>query len=232
MLILEGVSAFHGNLRAVCNVSLDIAAGEFVGVFGANGAGKTTLLRTICGLMRPGAGRIMLDGVEISACSPAERVARGLVYCPEDRKLFARMSVLENLELGAFTRPATQSDRLAQVFELFPALRERRHQLAGSLSGGQQQMLAIARTLMSSPRLVLLDEPSTGLAPLVAEQLMEVISSLNRGGMTILLVEQNMHLALDVVQRGCVIENGAMVLTDTAERLRSNDNVRRSYLGG
>jgi branched-chain amino acid transport system ATP-binding protein len=232
LLQLEKVSTFYGNFEAVRGVSLRVARGELVGIIGANGAGKTTVLRTICGLARPGAGSILLDGEEISGVSAEARVARGLVYCPEDRKLFRQMTVLENLEMGAYTRPEGFRENLARVLTLFPVLAERRSVPAASLSGGQQQMLAIGRTLMSSPRLVLFDEPSTGLAPLVAEQLMEVIQRLNRDGMTVVLVEQNVNLALDIVGRSYVLENGRIVLEGEAGALRADPTIKRSYLGG
>lgn len=232
MLRLENVSTFYGNFEAVRSVSLRVNRGELVGIIGANGAGKTTVLRTICGLVRRGAGSIFLDEEEISDLSTEAQVARGLVYCPEDRKLFRDMTVLENLEMGAYSRPEGLRDNLARAFALFPVLAERRNVRAGALSGGQQQMLAIARTLMSGPRLVLFDEPSTGLAPIVAEQLMEVIGRLNRDGMTAILVEQNVNLALDFVSRSYVLENGRIVLEGPAEALRADERVKHSYLGG
>jgi branched-chain amino acid transport system ATP-binding protein len=232
LLRLEELSTFYGNFEAVRAVSLRVDRGELVGIIGANGAGKSTVLRTICGLVRRGSGAIFLDGEDISALSTEARVARGLVYCPEDRKLFRDMTVLENLEMGAYARPEGFRSNLARVFALFPVLAERRHVAAGALSGGQQQMLAIGRTLMSGPRLVLFDEPSTGLAPIIAEQLMDVIGQLNRNGMTAILVEQNVNLALDIVGRSYVLENGRVVLEGASGALRADERVKQSYLGG
>lgn len=231
MLSLDDVSTFYGRFEALRGVVLTVGAGEMVGMIGANGAGKTTMLRTICGLERNRKGRIVFDGEDISALSPQSRVRRGVVYCPEDRKLFGDMTVLENLEMGAYARSGEFRDNLAWIFDMFPVLAQKRFDRAGSLSGGQQQMLAIGRALMSRPRLLLFDEPSTGLAPLVAEQLMDVIQRLNRSGMTVLLVEQNVHLALEFVHRGYVLENGRIILEGSADDLRRNDEVRRSYLG-
>lgn len=231
MLTLTDVSTYYGNFEALRSVSISVAQGEMVGVIGANGAGKTTLMRTVCGLERNRRGSITLDGEEISTLSPRARVQRGIVYCPEDRKLFADMTVLENLEMGAHVRPKEFRRNLARILDIFPILAEKRAVLAGSLSGGQQQMLAIGRSLMSSPALVMFDEPSTGLAPLVAEQLMKVIVDLNKEGMTVLLVEQNVHLALGFVARAYALENGRIVLHGSAAELAGNDEVRRSYLG-
>ena len=231
MLVLNNVSTFYGNFEALRGIGLSVHQGEMVGIIGANGAGKTTLMRTICGMERNLRGTILFDGEEISALSPRARVLRGVVYCPEDRKLFSDMTVHENLEMGAYVRPGDFSRNLARVLDIFPILAEKRTVLAGSLSGGQQQMLAIGRSLMSSPRLLLLDEPSTGLAPLIAEQLMGAIQALNRDGMTVLLVEQNVHLALEFVHRGHVLENGRISLEGSAQELIGNDEVRRSYLG-
>lgn len=231
MLTLTNVSTYYGNFEAVRDVGLTIGRGEMVGIIGANGAGKTTLMRTICGLERNRGGNILLDGENISTLSPRARVMRGVVYCPEDRKLFLGMTVVENLEMGAHVRPKEFKRNLERVLDTFPILAEKRNTTAGSLSGGQQQMLAIGRSLMASPRLGMFDEPSTGLAPLVAEQLMEVIRSLNSEGMTVLLVEQNVHLALDFVSRAYALENGRIVLEGSAEELKGNDDVRRSYLG-
>jgi len=231
VLTLSNVSTWYGNFEALRDVALTVGKGEMVGIIGANGAGKTTLMRTICGLERNRHGRLLLDDEDISALSPRARVLRGVVYCPEDRKLFPGMTVLENLEMGAHVKPKEFRRNAERVFEVFPILAERRGTAAGSLSGGQQQMLAIGRALMSSPRLIMFDEPSTGLAPIVAEQLMGVIQALNSEGTTVLLVEQNVHLALDFVSRAYALENGRIVLHGSAEELKGNDEIRRSYLG-
>jgi branched-chain amino acid transport system ATP-binding protein len=231
LLTLSDVSTFYGKFEALRGVELTVAKGEMVGIIGANGAGKTTLLRTICGLERNRRGSVVLEGEDISLLSPRARVVRGVVYCPEDRKLFSDMTVLENLEMGAHVKPHEFKRNLERILEVFPILAEKRSAAAGSLSGGQQQMLAISRSLMSNPKLVMFDEPSTGLAPLIAEQLMSVIQGLNREGMTVLLVEQNVHLALGFVSRAYALENGQIVLQGSAKELIGNDEVRRSYLG-
>lgn len=231
MLALEQVSTFYGNFEALRGVSLTVENGEMVGIIGANGAGKSTLMRTICGLNRHKRGSLIFEGEDIARLGPVERVRRGIVYCPENRRLFGDMTVLENLEMGAYVVPGKTQDNLARVLDLFPALKERRRILARSLSGGQQQMLAVGRALMSDPRLFLCDEPSTGLAPLIAEQLMEVIEELNKQGMTVLLVEQNVHLALEFVDRCYILENGSIISSGTAQDLRDDDEIQRSYLG-
>lgn len=231
MLTLTEVSTYYGNFEALREVDLTVSKGEMVGIIGANGAGKTTLMRTVCGLERNRRGRVLLDDEDVSTLSPRARVLRGLSYCPEDRKLFPGMTVLENLEMGAHVRPKGFRRNLDRIFGIFPILAEKRNDAAGSLSGGQQQMVAIGRSLMSSPRLIMFDEPSTGLAPIVAEQLMGVIQGLNREGMTVLLVEQNVHLALDFVSRAYALENGRIVLHGSAGELKGNDEIRRSYLG-
>jgi branched-chain amino acid transport system ATP-binding protein len=232
LLSLENVTSYYGKFAAVEDISLAVEQGELVAIIGANGAGKTTLLRTICGLHRAKAGRILFEGREINQMSAVDRVRNGIVYCPEGRKLFADMTVAENLEMGAYTCPRDQARNLEEVFSLFPILSERTAQLAGSLSGGEQQMLAVGRTLMGSPRLLLFDEPSTGLAPIIADELMQVIKRLNDGGKTILLVEQNVNYALEIARRGYIIENGRIVLGAAANKLRANEEVKRSYLGG
>lgn len=232
MLSLEAVSTFYGNFEALRAVSLEVRKGEMVSIIGANGAGKTTMMRTICGLERHRKGRILFDRRDIGALATVERVKRGIVYCPESRKLFPEMTVLENLEMGAYTRSRSFKRNLARVLDIFPVLAEKRNVTARSLSGGQQQMLAVGRALMAEPSLLLLDEPSTGLAPLVAEQLMDVVRSLNAEGMTVLLVEQNVHLALEFANRGYVLENGRIIREGPAEVLREDEEVKRSYLGG
>ncbi len=233
MLRLEDVYTYYGQIAALKGVSLHVDAGEIVALIGANGAGKTTTLRTISGLQRPRRGTIIFDGQRIDGLPPHEIAARGLVHAPEGRRLFHRMTVLENLELGAYTRRDHASFRadVERIYQLFPRLAERAQQRAGTLSGGEQQMLAIARALMARPRLLLLDEPSMGLAPLVVETIFETLLEINRQGVTILLVEQNAHMALAIAHRGYVLETGRVILADSAERLRADEGVRRAYLG-
>ena len=233
MLQLDDVHSYYGNIAALKGVSLNVAAGEIVALIGSNGAGKTTTLRTISGLLHPRSGSIHLDGQRIDG-QPAHAIAaRGIAHCPEGRRLFNRMSVEENLELGAFMRrdsAAIKAD-VARVFDTFPRLMERRDQHAGTLSGGEQQMLAIGRALMSRPRLLLLDEPSMGLAPIVVETIFATLTEINQQGVTVLLVEQNATMALHVASRAYVLETGRVTLADTAAALRANETVQRAYLG-
>lgn len=231
-MTLENITSAYGKYSAIQDISLEVGKGELVSIIGANGAGKTTLLRTICGLHKARQGRIVFENREISKFAAVQRVRAGIIYCPEGRKLFPEMTVLENLEMGAYTCLKDQKHNLDAVFSLFPVLKERSAQHAGSLSGGEQQMLAVGRTLMGNPRLILFDEPSTGLAPIIAEELMQVIKQLNDDGKTILLVEQNVHYALDISQRGYIIENGLIVLQGDAVELQNNEDVKRAYLGG
>ena len=233
MLELEDLRAGYGNIEALHGISLSVGEGEIVTLIGANGAGKTTTLMTISGCVRARTGAIRFRGRDISGLPPHEIVALGLVQSPEGRKIFPRLSVAENLEMGAFTRRdpdgiATDQNR---VFELFPILGERRRQPGGTLSGGEQQMLAIARALMARPRLLLLDEPSLGLAPLVVSRIFEVIRELNREGATILLVEQNAQMALKAAHRGYVLETGTIAMADAADKLLADPRVRSAYLG-
>ncbi len=232
MLSLENLSTFYGNFEAIKGISMSVEQGELVAVIGANGAGKTTLMRTICGLHKPKVGSIRFGDNDITNLGPVERVKKGIVYCPEGRKLFPEMKVSDNLEMGAYTCVDDLQENFDNVLSLFPVLKDRKNQLAGSLSGGEQQMLAIGRSLMSSPKLILFDEPSTGLAPIIAEELMQVIKQLNDVGKTVVLVEQNVHLALEISQRGYIIENGKIVLQGDAQALKENEEVRRAYLGG
>jgi len=233
MLEIEDIHTYYGNIHALKGVSLTVAEGEIVTLIGANGAGKTTTLNTISGLLQPRQGHIRLQGEELLAYRPHHIVARGVVQVPEGRRVFARLSVLENLELGAYT--CRDSRRLAanleQVFTLFPRLQDRRHQLAGTLSGGEQQMLAMGRASMANPRVLLLDEPSMGLAPVLVDDIFATIVQLHAAGTTILLVEQNARMALQIANRGYVLQSGVVVLSDTAERLRANELVRKAYLG-
>lgn len=232
MLRLEDVSTYYGKFEAIKGISLDVQQREMVTLIGANGAGKSTILRTICGLEKPKKGKILLEGEEITFLETVDRVRRGIVYCPEGRKLFYDMTVMENLEMGAYTCSQGIEESLRQVFDLFPVLSQRRGQRAGSLSGGEQQMLAIGRTLMSGPRVILFDEPSTGLAPILVLELMKVIKLLNEQGKTILLVEQNVPFALEISRRGYIIENGRIVLEGEVSALKDNREVKEAYLGG
>ena len=233
-LELTDVHAFYGNIQALHGVSLSVDLGEIVTIIGANGAGKSTTLRTISGLLRPRTGMIRLDGECIQGKDPASIVARGISQSPEGRRVFPRMTVQENLEMGAFQRrkgPEVSAD-FDRVFTLFPLLRERRFQNAGTLSGGEQQMLAIGRALMARPRLLLFDEPSMGLGPMLVEQIFEIIRDINTEGTTILLVEQNAQMALAIARRGYILETGRIVLEDNAASLAQNPAVKRAYLGG
>jgi branched-chain amino acid transport system ATP-binding protein len=233
MLELEDLRAGYGNIEALHGISLSVGEGEIVTLIGANGAGKTTTLMTISGCVRARTGAIRFRGRDISGLPPHEIVALGLVQSPEGRKIFPRLTVAENLEMGAFTR--RDSDRIAadqnRVFELFPILAERRRQAGGTLSGGEQQMLAIGRALMARPKLLLLDEPSLGLAPLVVSRIFEVIRELNREGATILLIEQNAQMALKAAHRGYVLETGTIAMADAADKLLADPRVRNAYLG-
>jgi branched-chain amino acid transport system ATP-binding protein len=233
MLTLNNVHTYYGQIQALKGISLRVEEGEIVTLIGANGAGKTTTLNTISGLLKPRAGEIMLDGRRIDHLPPHEVTQLGISQSPEGRKIFARMTVRENLEMGAFNRKdkdGIQAD-MDRVLTLFPRLRERLNQLGGTLSGGEQQMLAIGRALMSRPRLLMLDEPSMGLAPILVEQIFEIIKDINRQGTTVLLVEQNAQMALMIATRGYVLQTGQIVLTDTAEALRNNEMVQKVYLG-
>jgi branched-chain amino acid transport system ATP-binding protein len=230
LLELRGVSVSYGPVSAIRNVSLGVKSGEIVTLIGCNGAGKTTILRTISGLMRPFAGSILFDGTEITKVKSHKIVEMGISHVPERRGIFANLSVYENLLMGGYTRRLHRKD-FEEIYELFPRLRERRKQVAGTLSGGEQQMLAISRALLSKPRLMLLDEPSLGLAPQVTKTIFDTIRKINQHGTTVLLVEQNAHAALLVANRGYVLEVGEILYTDSAEKLLSNDTVKKAYLG-
>lgn len=233
MLELSNIHTHYGSIRAVRGISLRVELGEMVCLIGANGAGKSTTLMTISGIERPVEGTITFEGEEITETLPAKRVALGTSQVPEGRLIFPDMSVLENLELGAYLRRGTAGLRedIDQVFDLFPVLGERRRQQGGTLSGGEQQMLAIGRALMSHPRLLLLDEPSLGLAPLIVEQIFKIIQQINAQGTTILLVEQNAHLALQLTHRGYVMETGEITIEGTSDELLNDERVRQAYLG-
>ena len=233
MLALESIAAGYGDLVAVRSVSLEVHPGECVALIGANGAGKTTTLRAIAGLLPLRAGRIVFDGRSLAGLDPRRVVELGLAHVPEGRQVFPSLTVRENLEMGARTSAARAARRgsLAEVFTLFPRLEERQGQVAGTLSGGEQQMLAIGRGLMARPRLLLLDEPSLGLAPLAVRGILQIVETVNRRGTTILLVEQNVRRALELCHRGYVIENGVVTLAGSREALLRSDHVRHAYLG-
>jgi branched-chain amino acid transport system ATP-binding protein len=233
ILELRDVHTFYGSIHALKGISLEVEQGEIVTLLGANGAGKSTTLRSINGLNRPRRGSIHFEGRDITHVPAHEIVRRGIAQAPEGRRLFPRMTVTENLEMGAFQRRDKTGIRedLDRVFELFPRLEERRTQKAGTMSGGEQQMCAIARALMARPKLLLLDEPSLGLAPIFVERIFDIVRTINAQGTSILLVEQNALMALDTARRGYVLETGRIVLADSAQALKGNEQVRKTYLG-
>ena len=233
MLRLEGIDAFYGDLQALAEVSLEVREGEIVALVGANAAGKSTTLRVISGLVNPRRGRVLLNDADLVDVPAHRRVDRGIVQVPEGRRLFPFMTVAENLVLGAHAERARgERDRtLAHVYELFPVLGERRTQLAGSLSGGEQQMCAIGRALMARPRILMLDEPTLGLAPVLVARIFETVRTINRQGVTVLLVEQNVRQALTLAHRACVLESGRLVLEGQARELLGDDRLKRAYLG-
>jgi branched-chain amino acid transport system ATP-binding protein len=232
-LEVDDIRTYYGNIEALKGISIEVNEGECVTLIGSNGAGKSTTLRSISGLTPPRTGSIRLAGEEISHLPPQDIVGKGICQSPEGRKCFQRMTVRENLELGAYLRRDHSGirDDLNRVFELFPRLKERETQKAGTMSGGEQQMLAIGRALMGNPQLLLLDEPSMGIAPILVERIYETIAEINQQGMTILLVEQNANFALEVSTRGYVLETGTVSLTDDSEKLRTNPDVQKAYLG-
>jgi branched-chain amino acid transport system ATP-binding protein len=233
MLEVSNVHVYYDAIHALKGVCFSIEKGELVTLLGANGAGKTTTLKTLSGLLRPRSGSIQLEGVSLRGADPHVIVRRGVAHVPEGRKIFPRFTVLENLHIGGYTRAkASLGPDIERVFELFPRLMERQKQIAGTLSGGEQQMLAIGRALMARPKLLLLDEPSMGLAPKIVEQILETISSINKSGVTVLLVEQNAAMALAISHRGYVLETGQVILEGPATDLAGNDLVRQAYLGG
>ena len=234
MLQVSGIHTFYGNIQALRGVDLEVRQGEIVTLIGANGAGKSTLLMTICGNPRAARGKVVFEGQEITRRPTFEIVRMGIAQSPEGRRIFPRMTVLENLQMGATTSAEDHFDEdLAKAFELFPILKERTHQRGGTLSGGEQQMLAIARALMGRPRLLLLDEPSLGLAPMIVKQIFSVIRQINREqGMTVLLVEQNAYHALRLAHRGYVMANGEIVMKGGGQELLANEEVRKAYLEG
>ncbi|MFP7298511.1 ABC transporter ATP-binding protein [Neobacillus niacini] len=234
MLKIEDINVYYGNIHALKGVSLDINQGEIVTLIGANGAGKSTLLKTISGLLKPKNGNILFEGQSISGKVAQSIVKQGLSHVPEGRRVFANMSVEENLELGAYLRKDKQGikEDFEKVYHLFPRLLERRKQLSGTLSGGEQQMLAMGRALMARPKLLLLDEPSMGLAPLLVKTIFRIIEEINQTGTTILLVEQNANMALSIADRAYVIETGKIVISGSSEELNQSDQIRMAYLGG
>ncbi|MBT3144825.1 ABC transporter ATP-binding protein [Neptunomonas phycophila] len=233
MLKIDKINTHYGPIQALHDVSIDVKTGEIVTLIGANGAGKTTLMMTICGDPRATSGTIEFDGTDISKMDTPAIMRKGLAVVPEGRRVFSRLTVQENLHMGAYFRSqAEYQETLEHVLELFPRLRERINQRAGTMSGGEQQMLAIGRAMMSKPRMILLDEPSLGLAPIIIQQIFDIIEQLRNEGVTIFLVEQNANQALRIADRGYVLENGRVVLSDTGDALLTNEAVRQAYLGG
>ena len=232
LLNVEDMNVYYGSIHAIQGVSFHVDKGEIVTLIGANGAGKSTTLNTVSGLLRSKTGAITFRGENISNVAPHAVVRKGIVQVPEGRRIFAKLTVEENLEMGAYTRTAKElADTITDVFDRFPRLKERRRQVAGTLSGGEQQMLAIGRALLASPALLMLDEPSMGLAPILVEQVFSIIREIHRSGVTILLVEQNARMALSIADRGYVLETGRVVLTGPGKELLANDSVRKAYLG-
>ena len=232
MLKVEDLHVYYGSIHAIKGVSFEVNEGEIVTLIGANGAGKSTTLNTVAGLMRPRHGSISFEGKSIAGTPASKIVPHGMALCPEGRRVFQQMTVRENLEMGGYTRPASEIDAsLDDVFTRFPRLKERHKQVAGTLSGGEQQMLAMGRALMSKPKLLMLDEPSMGLAPILVEQIFDIICELNRAGTTILLVEQNAQMALSIANRAYVLETGNIVKEGDAHLLMNDDDVRKAYLG-
>jgi len=233
ILELSDIHTYYGHIHALKGVSLHVEEGEIVTLIGSNGAGKSTTLRTISGILHPRQGKVSLDGVDVTHTNPHLIVSRGVGHVPEGRGIFPKLTVMENLEMGAFTinDPKVVSERVDWVFSLFPRLKERREQYGGTLSGGEQQMLAIARGLVMNPHILMLDEPSMGLAPVLVELIFDTIQQINKEGVTILLVEQNALMALSIAHRGYVLQTGEIVISDTAENLKKNPTVQKAYLG-
>ncbi len=233
VLNVNDIHVSYGSIKAIKGISFNVNEGEIVTLIGANGAGKSTTLNTIAGLLKPVSGTIEFDGQPLNPVPPHKRIPMGIVLCPEGRRVFAQMSVEENLVMGGFTVPASEvKDLMAQVYDYFPRLKERHNQQAGTLSGGEQQMLAMGRALMSKPKLVMLDEPSMGLAPILVEQIFDIIKTLHSKGSTILLVEQNASAALAIADRAYVLETGKISMEGNAEDLLHDEGVRKAYLGG
>ncbi len=234
LLHLQDLHVYYGSIHALRGLSIEVDAGKIVTLIGANGAGKSTTLNTISGLLRPRRGSVRLEGEDLTGVPPHEIVLKGVVQVPEGRRIFGRLTVVENLEMGAYTLAARKDieEGMDRSFALFPRLKERRMQIAGTLSGGEQQMLAIGRALMARPRVLLMDEPSMGLAPILVEQIFDAIQDINRQGTSILLVEQNAYMALTIAHRGYVLQTGSIVLAGPAADLQANAEVKRAYLGG
>ncbi len=232
MLNVDNINVYYGQIHALKDVSLEVKEGEIVALIGANGAGKSTTLRAISGLLRSRTGSISLMGDDISKTEASKLVSKGLAHVPEGRRIFLQMTVLENLEMGAYTKPDNVKAGIQDVFERFPRLKHRKDQIAGTLSGGEQQMLAMGRALMSKPKLLMLDEPSMGLAPILVQQIFDIIKELHKSGTTILLVEQNAEMALNIADRAYVLESGRIKLSGTGHELAQSDEIKKAYLGG
>ena len=233
LLQVDNLNVYYGSIHAIKGVSFHVDEGEIVTLIGANGAGKSTTLNTVAGLLKPNSGTVTFDGKVISNMAANRIVSLGMALCPEGRRIFQHMTVRENLEMGGYSRPRSEiEDSIEQAFQQFPRLKERRKQIAGTLSGGEQQMLAMSRALMSHPKLMMLDEPSMGLAPILVDQIFEIIKQLHKNGTTILLVEQNARKALQIANRAYVLETGNITLSGTGAELAKSDEVRKAYLGG
>ena len=233
LLTVNNIHVYYGAIHAIKDVSFEVNEGEIVTLIGANGAGKSTTLNTVAGLLRPKSGMITFDGRNMLSVPASKTVKLGMALCPEGRRIFQQMTVLENLQMGGFSRPNTEIDAsIADVFQRFPRLKEREKQIAGTLSGGEQQMLAMGRALMSKPKLLMLDEPSMGLAPILVEQIFDIIKELHESGVTILVVEQNARMALSIADRAYVLSTGTISMSGSAQDLLNDDSVRAAYLGG
>ena len=232
MLKVNDINVYYGNIHALKDISLEVHTDEIVALIGANGAGKSTTLKTISGLMRTKTGSITLMDEDISHTDAHRLVSKGLAHVPEGRRIFLQMTVLENLEMGAYTQPGYVKDGIKDVFERFPRLKHRKNQIAGTLSGGEQQMLAMGRALMRKPKLLMLDEPSMGLAPILVQQIFDIIKELHAAGTTILLVEQNAEMALRIADRAYVLESGRITISGTGKELAQSDSIKKAYLGG
>ena len=233
MLEVKNLEVYYGVIRAIKGISFDVNEGEVIALIGANGAGKTTTLQTITGMLKPKSGEIIFEGTDITKIPGHKIVSMGMAHVPEGRRVFAQLSVYENLKLGAYTRKDKNEieESLEKIYQSFPRLKERRNQLAGTLSGGEQQMLAMGRALMSKPKIVLMDEPSMGLSPILVEEIFKIIRDISAGGTTVLLVEQNAKKALEIADRGYVLETGNIVLSGDAKDMMNNDSIRKAYLG-
>ncbi len=232
LLKVDDINVYYGAIHAIKGISFEVYPDEIVTLIGANGAGKSTTLNTIAGLLRPRTGTVTFDGVNLASIPSSKVVSHGMALCPEGRRIFQQMTVRENLEMGGYTRPASEiPGSMEEMFTRFPRLKEREKQIAGTLSGGEQQMLAMARALMSKPKLLMLDEPSMGLAPILVEQIFDIVKELHQSGVTVLLVEQNAQMALSIADRAYVLETGRISMEGPAQELLTNDNVRKAYLG-